>query len=131
MIWRSSIASSAAAWVLEGARLISSPSTRLATSGPGDEAGNPVRAREHGAGQVGGDQIGGELDSGEPQPRDRRQRPSDERLGHTGHVLEEHVPVGQQTGQHQFEHRAFADHRTLDLVEDGGRLLGNRADVRA
>ena len=83
----------------------------------------PSRRRvEHdGARDVGGQQVGGELDAAEGQAGDGGQRAHSERLGHAGEVVEQHVAVGQQPGQHQLEHGALADDGPLDLVEDGRR----------
>ena len=130
----SCIASSRAACVLAGARLISSASTSCANTGPGRK-NRVVRAHvERGVSRdVAGQHVGRELDAGEPESRRLRERTGSERLGHAGHVVEQHVAARQQAGEHEAELRALADHGALDLVEeqvDGG-ARGSRQVGRA
>ena len=109
---------------MAGARLISSASTSWAKIGPGRNSGSLVRMSSAVcAGDVARQHVGRELDAGEVQPGRGRQRAGGERLGHAGHVVEEHVPAGEQAGQHEAELGALAHDGALDLVEQavGGR----------
>ena len=125
--WRSSMASRSAAWVLGGARLISSPSSRLVNTGPGPELeARGALVEDRRAGDVGGQQVGRELHAAEAKPGRGGERARDQRLGHPGDVLEQDVAVGQQREQHELEDVALADHGALDLVED---RLGRGGDV--
>ena len=51
-------------------------------------------------------------------------RAGGERLGHAGHVVEQHVPVGEQAGHDQLQRRPLADDRLADLVDDGAHQGG-------
>ena len=67
------MASSSAAWVLGGVRLISSASSTLVKTGPGRKASSPARSVMR-AGEVGRQQVGGELDAAELDAEGPRQR---------------------------------------------------------
>ena len=114
----SSITSSSADWVFGEARLISSPSTMLAKTGPCLNSNSLVAlVVDRHAGDVGGQQVGRELDA---VPRDRqrgRQRAGQRGLAGAGHVLEQQVALGEQ-----------ADDRVVDHL---GLALDDVADVRA
>ena len=124
---RSCIASSSAACVFGGARLISSARRRFAKIGPGREleVGRALVVDRR-AGDVGRHQVGRELDAREAHRRDLRERARDQRLGEAGEVLDQHVAVGEQAEQHELERVALADDRLLDLVEDP---VGERAHL--
>ena len=117
--WRSCIASSSAACVFGGARLISSARRRFAKIGPGRNS-NSARAlvEDRGARHVGGHQVGRELDAREPERARPGERAREQRLREAGVVLEQHVPVGEQREQDELERVALADDGLLDLVED-------------
>src|SRR5690606_28403380 len=51
-----------------------------------------------------------------------------ERLGDAGHVVEQHVAVGEQAGEHELEHVALADDGLLDLREQALRGAGGSGD---
>ena len=120
--WRSCIASSSAACVFGGARLISSASRRLAKIGPGRNSNSSVAlVPDRRAGDVGREQIGRELHAREAEAGDRRERARRQRLCEPGDVLEQHVPVGEQAREHELEQVALADDGALDLVEHGRR----------
>ena len=104
---RSCIASSSAAWVLAGARLISSPSTRSPKIGPGRKLKLPGAGQQAHAGDVGRHQVGRELDAAELEPERQAERPHQQRLGGAGHAFEQHVAARQQRG---------------DRLAHGGRL---------
>ena len=119
LTWPSAIASSSAACVFGGVRLISSASSRLVKIGPAAEF---ETARLHvvdgRAEQVGGQQVGGELHAGELQAERRGEGPRDQRLAKPGKVLDQHVTAGEHRGQDQRQRPSLADHDALDLVED-------------
>ena len=52
-------------------------------------------------------------------PSTARERPRDERLAQAGQVLEQDVAAGQDADQHELQGPAAADHRALQLVQDG------------
>ena len=115
---RSCIASSSAAWVLAGARLISSASRRFANIGPGRNVNVCVRWSSSVAPVMSdGQQVGGELDAPERQARGCRERARHQGLGDAGQVVEQDVAVGEEAHQHELEDVALADDRPLDLVE--------------
>ena len=72
-------------------------------------------------GHVGGQEVGRELDAAEAEPARLCEGPRCERLRDPGHVLEQHVPVGEEAEQHQLELLALADDGALDLVEQAAR----------
>ena len=125
---RSCIASSSAACVFGGARLISSPSRRLAKTGPGRNSKSAVAlVEDRRAGHVRRHQVGRELDAREARgDGHRRERPRDERLRQAGEVLDQHVTVGEQAEQHQLERVTLADDRASrprrGCAPRGGRL---------
>ena len=94
---RSSIASSRAAWVFGGVRLISSASSRLVKTGPSPELelGRP-RVVDQRAGHVARHQVGGELHPLALQRQRRGERPDQQRLGDAGHAFEQHVALAEQ-----------------------------------
>jgi hypothetical protein len=90
---RSCIASSSAAWVLGGVRLISSARITLAKTGPRRNlnercTGGLVLLDHLGAGDVRGHQVGRELDAREGQRQRTRERRDHQRLGQTRHAFE-------------------------------------------
>ena len=109
----SCMASSRAAWVLGGVRLISSARRTLVNTGPGRKARSwpPagvsgvgwVEAQRDRARQVGREHVGGELHPAEVEPEGRRPGPGHERLGHPGHAFEQHVPADDGRGQEQVD----------------------------
>ena len=95
--WRSCMASSRAAWVLGGVRLISSARMTLANSGPCRNlnmplAGGLVFLQHLGAGDVGRHQVGRELDAAEAQVERIGQRADHQRLGQAGHADQQAWP---------------------------------------
>src|SRR5690606_41165789 len=59
-------------------------------------------------GDVGGEEVGGELDPGGLAFDGAGERLGEERLAHPRHVLDDHVPLGEEASQHQVDHRALA-----------------------
>ena len=69
-------------------------------------------------------QVGRALQPAEPAAERARQGLGEERLGRAGDVLQQEVPLGEQAGEHQLEHRPLAVDDRLELLEDGlGGLL--------
>ena len=90
------MASSSAAWVFGGVRLISSASSSPVNSGPGRNANSPVPlVVDERPGQVGRQQVRGELGPGELQPERLRERAGREGLAEAGQVLEQDVAAGE------------------------------------
>lgn len=71
-----------------------------------------------GAGHVRRQQVGCELDAPELGGDAFGQRAGEHRFAHPRHVFQQHVPVGQQPGQHELDHRALADDDALDVADD-------------
>ncbi len=122
---RSAITSSSADCTLAGARLISSVSTKFATTGPELDvellAADPVDA---GAEQVGGHQVGGELDPGERATDHPREGLDGQRLGHPRHTLDQQVTLGQQPDQHPLDQPVLPDDHPLDLEDSAFQQRG-------
>jgi hypothetical protein len=76
------------------------------------------------AGAVGGHQVGRELHAGERTAHDLREGLHGERLGHTGHALEQQVSLGQQPDQHPLHQPVLADDDPLDLEHGSLEQLG-------
>jgi hypothetical protein len=105
------MASSSAAWVLGGVRLISSASSRLAKIGPRRNselllAGGRVGLQHLGADDVGGHQVGGELDALELKVQHLRDGADHQRLGHAGQADQQRVAAGDDAHEHLVEHVA-------------------------
>src|SRR3974377_946939 len=88
LTWPSAMASSSAAWVFGGGRLISSASSRAVNTGPGR------KGRPH-PGEGGRQHARGELARGNPQPQHGRERAGQQRLTQPGQVLDQDVTGGQ------------------------------------
>ena len=106
--WRSCIASSSAACVFGGVRLISSASSTLVKTGPGRNARSPpcsvivpseVR-REH---------VRRELDAAELEPERAGDRVRDQRLRHAGDALEQDVAADEQCAEDPVDGSLLAD----------------------
>jgi len=63
-------------------------------------------------------QIGRELDAMERGIDRLSERSHRERLGETGHTLEQHVAAGEQADEQSVDHVVLADHATRDLPRD-------------
>ena len=124
---RSCIASSSAACVFGGARLISSASRRLAKIGPGRNSKSASRWLKIDE-PVTSDGIRSGVNwmREKSSEVDLRERARHQRLRQPGVVLDQHVPVGEQPEQQQLERVALADDGPLDLVEDA---VGQLADL--
>ena len=121
MTCRSCIASSMAAWVLGGVRLISSARIMLANSGPGQKlvfagAGLQIFLNHFRAGDVAGHQVGRELDALERQMQCLGQRTDQQRLGQAGHAFEQRMAAGEDRHQHLLDHFVLADDHLGQLV---------------
>ncbi len=91
----SCIASSSAAWVFGGVRLISSASSTFVNTGPGAER-ELLRtadrtAQRHRAREVGGQHVGRELHAAEHDAERAGGRVGEQRLGDAGNAFEQHV----------------------------------------
>ena len=123
----SCITSSSAAWVLAGARLISSASSRLVNTGPRRMLKRlGLRVVDRVAGDVAGHQVGRELDAREAAVERLRQRAHQQRLAQAGHAFDQHVAAGEQRDQDLVEHLGLADEGLGDLVAHGGGALRQR-----
>ena len=116
---RSCIASSSAAWVFGGVRLISSASSRLVNTGPALElemalAGAVVFLQDLGADDVARHQVGRELDAAELQVQRLRQRAHQQRLAEARHAFEQAVAAGEQADQQLLDDVVLADDRLRD-----------------
>ena len=124
LTWPSPMASSSAAWVLGGVRLISSASSSWVKTGPGRNTISPVRWSYRGAPMTSeGSRSGVNWMRAKSRPSARANDRAISVLPRPGQVLQQHVAAGQDADQHQFERPAVADHRPLDLVQDGGAPL--------
>ena len=89
------MASSSEACVFGGVRLISSASSRFVKTGPRRKENSALRASyTERAGDVARHQVGRELHPLGVQRERRREAPDEQRLGHPGHALEQHVARG-------------------------------------
>ena len=66
-----------------------------------------------------------------PRPVTLANGPGGQRLCEPGDVLEQHVAVRQEAGEHELEPVALADDGTLDLIEHDGRTGGELAQLHA
>ena len=119
----SCIASSSAACVFGGVRLISSASTMLANSGPGRKrncarAGALVFLNDFGAGDVGRHQVGRELDAVELERQRIGQRADHQRLRQAGHADEQAMAAGEERDEQLLDHLVLADDAFADFVGD-------------
>ena len=116
--WRSCIASSSALCTLAGARLISSARTRLAKIGPERHLElAQLLVVDPRADDVGRHQVGRELDALELDAQRVGERLHRQRLGQTGHALDEQVAAGQEGDDHPLEQHVLADDHPLHLVQ--------------
>ncbi len=72
------------------------------------------------AGDVGGHQVRGELDPGEGHLQGAGQRTDHQRLGQTGHALENAVAAGENGQQEQVNDLFLADDRLGQLAPEPG-----------
>ena len=131
--WRSCMASSSAAWVLGGVRLISSARITLAKTGPWMNwkralAGALVLLEDLRAGDVGGHQVGRELDAVEAEVQDPGQAADQQGLGQAGHAHQQHVAAGEEGDQHLLDHLLLADDDLGDLGAHGAVRVPQAVD---
>ena len=131
----SCIASSSAACVLGGVRLISSASTMLAKIGPGvnTRCRRPVVRivlDDVGARDVARHQVRRELDARELEIEHLRDGVDQQRLGEARHADDQAVAAGEQRQQHELDHVLLADDQLVqlgdDLVASGLEPVGER-----
>ena len=125
----SCIASSSADWVFGGVRLISSASSSPGEERPSAELELPeALVVDERPGQVGRQQVRGELRPREVEAEGLGEGPRRQRLAEPGEVLEQHVALGQDAGQHEPQGVALADDGLLDLGQHAtGELTGLHA----
>ena len=121
MTCRSCIASSNAACVLGGVRLISSARIMLREQRTFQETplAGPRRAvllDDLRAGDVRRHQVGRELNAAEGQVQRPRQRADHQRLGQPGHAFQQAVPAAEQRDQQFFDHLLLADDHLGQLL---------------
>ena len=117
---RSCMASSSAACVFGGVRLISSASSRLVKIGPGLKrklraAGRGVLLEHLRAGDVGGHEVGRELDALAAEVERAGQRAGHERLGQAGRADEQAVAAREERDEHLADHVGLADDHARHL----------------
>ena len=125
----SCIASSSAAWVLGGVRLISSARTTPANTGPGRKTSSPARSAivpVTSDGSMSGVNCRRRNSSAErPGCRARQQR-----LRDAGDALQQHVAAERQRGEHVLQRLVVADDDLAYLARDAGvQLLHGRASL--
>ena len=94
-----------------------------------------LRIEDQRAGDVARQQIGRELHTGESHAEHPGKRLGERRLAHAGHVLQEHVPAGEDADQGEIddgslaaEHVAQAGAELLDELVMGSQVCSNIAD---
>jgi hypothetical protein len=80
-------------------------------------------------GDVGGEQVRGELDPPEGAVDRARDRLSQHRLAHTGHVLDQQVSLRDQGDERQADLRVLAAHDPFDVGLDLPEPRGERSRV--
>ena len=123
------MASSNAAWVFGGVRLISSASSRLQKSGPrinrnSRVAGFAVGLENFRAGNVGGHQIGRELDAAELEIEHFCDGADHECLGHAGHADQQGVAAANHRHEDFLDHVELPDNDLADLPAGSARRAG-------
>ena len=119
--WYSCIASSSAACVFGGVRLISSARMICAKIGPCTNRSVRVAVllvEDLGAGDVGRHQVGRELDPLEGEVEDLGERLDEQRLGETRHAGDQAVAAGEERHQHLVDDLVLADDDLAELGED-------------
>ena len=88
------------------------------------------------ADDVGRHEVGRELHAGELEVERPGERLHEQRLGHAGHALEQHVAAHEQRGDEAGQRAVLADDDLADLLADGehggpdrGVLVGGRRDI--
>ena len=117
------MASSRAACVLGGVRLISSASTTLAKTGPpmkrnSRSARRAVFLNHVGPRDVSRHQVGRELDAVERQVERVGQRPHHQRFREPWHALQQAVAAGKHADQQFLDHLPLADDDLAELASD-------------
>ena len=131
MTWCSCIASSSAACVLGGVRLISSASITFAKTGPRTKRSArapPVLVEDLGAGDVGRHQVRRELDALEAQVEDLGERADQQRLGQAGHAGQQAVAAGEERDQQLLDDVVLADDHLAQLLADAAAAFDDTGD---
>ncbi len=115
------MASSSAACVFGGVRLISSARITCEKIGPGEKAqlalaGRAVLFDDVGAGDVGRHQVGRELDAAECEVQRAGQRADEQCFRQAGHAFEQAMAAGEERDEHLLDHVVLADDDAGELV---------------
>ena len=125
LTWPSPMASSSAAWVFGGVRLISSASSSWVNTGPGRNTISPVRWSYSGAPMTSeGSRSGVNWMRAKSRPSARANDRAISVLPRPGRSSSSTWPPARMPIMHEFERAAVPDDRPLDLVQDGGAPLG-------
>ena len=128
---RSSITSSSADWVFGDARLISSAMTMLANTGPGWNSKPRVAWLKIVTPDTSeGSRSGVNWMRRHSPLHGGRDGPGQGRLADPGHVLQQHVPLGEQRGQRQPDHLRLAEHHRVDVLGQPGGQGGEALHLR-
>ena len=108
-----------AAWVLDGARLISSASTMFAKTGPFANSNARLSAgkflQDIGAGNVHRHQVRRELDAAEAERHRLRQPADEQRLRQPRHAHEQRMAAREKADGQLLDHLILADDDFLQL----------------
>ena len=114
--------SRSADWVFGLARLISSPMTMFANTGPRLNSNRRLGlVEDRDAGHVARQQVGRELDAADRGVDRACERLGEHRLAHAGHVFDEEVPLGEQHRERRGHRVALAADHRLDVLHDRER----------
>ena len=112
--WRSCIASSRAACVRGGVRLISSASSTFVKTTPWMNVCSPARITFWPVSSA-GRRVGRELDALELRAEHVRRGASEQRLRASGRSLDQHVSAGERRDEQELDRRVLSDDHLRDL----------------
>ena len=78
-----------------------------------------LQVEDRGAGDVGRHEVGRELDPGELQAEEAREHSDEGGLSDAGHVVDQHVRVGEDADEHQAERVAHPEQSPVDALGEG------------
>ena len=91
----------------------------------------PVGPENTGAQHVGRHQVGGELDAAEGHVQGAGQQLGGEGFGHARYAFQQHVPIGKQGREQQFQQLLLAHNDAADALAHGLGALGEAREVYA